>query len=113
MERFRRQPACCVIRDNVLLGGTPTVEGGLFTEIADPTKIITDNCQKAYGYVSTSHVADNWFEYLYATVMPNAEQQDYTLTDAAWQSIADTVSPEGYKCLQTGGGLWFKAGPTQ
>ena len=113
MERFRRQPACCVIRDNVLLGGTPTVEGGLFTEIADPAKIITDNCKKAYGYVSTSHVADNWFEYLYATVMPNAEQQDYTLTDAAWQSIADTVSPEGYRCLQTGGGLWYKAGPTQ
>jgi hypothetical protein len=112
MERFRRQPACSVIRDNVLLGGTPTVEGGRFTEIANPKKIMTDNCKSAYGYVPTANVAGNWFEYRYLSVMPNAEQYDYDMTDASWEAIRGTVSADGYACLQTGAGMWYKAGLT-
>ena len=110
MERFRRQPACCVITNNILLGGTPTYEGGKFTKTPDPSMIITDNCLGCQGYVATSLAEKNVFEYEYDEILLDAENYEYDLLDNAYDLAASTMDPEGYDIIEKS--LWYKAGVT-
>ena len=111
LERFARQPACCVISDNVLLGGTPTVdESGKLTDVADPAAIITDGTARYEGYVPTSRIEGNYFEYLYSRVLTDAEHYNYDLLPAAKEAVQGVLSPEGYATLTATD--WKAAGPT-
>ena len=108
MERFRRQPACCVISNNILLGGTPTYEGGRFTDISDPSMIITDNCLGSEGYVATSLVENNLFEYVYDEILLDAENYVYDLLDQAYGRAEAVMDAEGYAIIEAS--LWYECG---
>ncbi|MBO7762175.1 MAG: hypothetical protein J6T24_05200, partial [Clostridia bacterium] len=108
MERFRRQPACCVISNNILLGGTPTYEGGRFTDISDPSMIVTDSCLGSEGYVATSLVEKNLFEYEYDEILLDAENYVYDLLSEAYDRAEETMDPEGYKIIEES--LWYECG---
>ncbi|MBO7763057.1 MAG: right-handed parallel beta-helix repeat-containing protein [Clostridia bacterium] len=101
MERFRRQPAVCVIKDNVLLGGTPTYEGGKFTTTAQPDLIVTDGAGGYHGYVPTSLVESNFFEYLYEEIVYDADNYEYDLLPGAYDAIREVLSEEGYAMIES------------
>jgi hypothetical protein len=101
MERFRRQPAMCVISDNVLLGGTSTYEGGKYTTTSDPKLIIVDGAAGYQGYVATSLVENNFFEYLYDEILLDAENYDYDFTPPALEAIREAISEEGYATIES------------
>ena len=101
MERFRRQPAMCVISDNVLLGGTPTYEGGKYTTTAAPKLIITDGAAGYEAYVPTSLVENNFFEYTYDEIVMDADNYDYDLLAEAYEAIQEVLSEEGYALIES------------
>ncbi|MBO7762329.1 MAG: right-handed parallel beta-helix repeat-containing protein [Clostridia bacterium] len=99
LERFRRQPAVCVISDNVLLGGTPTYEGGKFTETSNPGMIVTDGVASYEHYVPTSLVENNFYEYLYGDILMDADGYDYDWQTGVLESLQDTLSEKGYALI--------------
>ena len=101
MERFRRQPAVCVVSDNVLLGGTPTTENGAFTEISNPKLIVTNSAQGYQGFVSTTLVENNYFEYLYGELIFDAENHQYDLLPGALEAIQEVLSDDGYAMVES------------
>ena len=112
MERFRRQPAACVISNNVLLGGTPTKAGGVYTETADPSQIITDSAEQSgyFGYVPTALIERNYFDYNYDNVMYDAENYDYDLREEVMEALKALMSEDGFATV-TGADM-YAAGVT-
>ncbi|MBO7761362.1 MAG: right-handed parallel beta-helix repeat-containing protein [Clostridia bacterium] len=101
VERFRRQPAACVISDNILLGGTPTYEGGKYTTTSDPSMIITDGVDSYQGYVPTALVENNFFEYLYDEILFDAEEYQYDLLPGALEAFEEVLSKDGYAMIES------------
>ena len=100
MERFARQPAACVISDNVLLGGTPTTVDGKLTATAAPELIITDGTARYEGYVPTSQKENNYFAYDHTGILPGAAHYNYDLGPAAKEALKATLSPEGFAMIE-------------
>ena len=100
MERFRRQPAVCVIKDNVILGGTPTSQNGTFTNIADPKMIITNNADGYQGFVSTTLVENNFFEYLYDEILFDAGAYQYDFLPGVLEAIREVLTEDGYAMVE-------------
>ena len=101
MERFRRQPAVCVISDNVLLGGRATMENGQYTDISDVSKIVTNDAASYYGYVDTTLVENNFFRYDYRTVIDGIDDYVYYFLPEVKADIEAAVSEEGYALLES------------
>ncbi|MBO7762767.1 MAG: hypothetical protein J6T24_08215, partial [Clostridia bacterium] len=101
MERFRRQPAVCVIEDNVILGGTPTTAGGKFTDISDPKLNVVDSAEGFTNYVPTASVENNYFEYHYEEIIFDAEQHNYDLLPGALEAFADVLTRDGYAIIES------------
>ena len=101
VERFRRQPAACVISDNVLLGGTPTYEGGKYTTTSNPSMIVTDGVASYQGYVPTAMVENNYFEYLYGELIFDAENYQYDFLPGALEAIQEVLSDDGYAMIES------------
>ena len=94
MERMRRQPAFCVIMNNVLLGGTPEGSKGNWggpESAVNTAKVITDATKACVGYFPTSLQANNYFHYYYPDVTPGADEWDYTIADDKWATIGESV----------------------
>ena len=101
LERFRRQPAVCVIEDNVILGGTPTTAGGKFTDISDPKLNVVDSAEGFTNYVPTASVENNYFEYHYEEIIFDAEQHNYDLLPGALEAFADVLTRDGYAIIES------------
>ncbi len=101
MERMRRQSAFCVIMNNVLLGGSPIQEPGKVDAewAADKSRIITDGNLSYVGYISTTREEQNFLYHYYPAIVPGADEFDYTVSDATWQTIGETVDLEAIKPL--------------
>ncbi|MBO7762208.1 MAG: right-handed parallel beta-helix repeat-containing protein, partial [Clostridia bacterium] len=110
MERFRRQPAVCVITDNVLLGGTPTKVNNEFTKISNPAQIVVDGVASYSHYVPTSLVEGNYFEYIYDDVLYDAEGYNYDFLPGALESIAEVLGETGFEIISSTD--WVQAGVT-
>ena len=77
MERLTRQPAFCVISNNILLGGS-----------SDPSKVITNTAGSYKGVIKDVTLKENnFFEFDYDKIMVDAENYNYTITDEAWARI--------------------------
>ena len=94
MERMRRQPALCIIANNVLLGGTPIYESytdangfKVPTEVSDPIQVMTDNNRTCHGYVATAYKTNNYMHYYYPEIMPYVDDFDYYMDEEAWAAI--------------------------
>ena len=101
MERFRRQPAVCVISDNVLLGGRATMENGRYTDLSDEGKIVTNDAANYLGYVDTTLIENNFFRYDYRTVIDGIDDYVYYFLPEVKADIEAAVSEEGYALLES------------
>ena len=111
MERLRRQPAASVVMNNVVLGGTPTKDkNGDFTEITDPATTVTNNALTYQGYVFTTLVENNYYEYLDSEVLADAEAYDYDIYYYKYEEFAEVMDDEGYKIIEDG--YWYDCGLT-
>ena len=93
MERLRRQPAYCVIMNNVVLGGTPmkNIDGsfGDSSSLVNVAAVLTDGCSNYIGYVPTAWVENNFYYYYYLDIVPGADEFEYDLVPGMWESIAN------------------------
>lgn len=92
MERLRRQPAYCVIMNNVVLGGTPmkNATGGMgdSSSLVDTAKVLTDDCSSYIGYVPTAMIGNNFYYYYYPDIVPYADEFEYDVTPQMWENFA-------------------------
>ena len=108
MERARRAPQYSVVSNNIILGSSPQYEtrsGKLYPiDASDPSAVITDTCVSksirdreitARGYVPTTAVENNYMRYDYSQMMPGAYTFDYTMPDAAWDTIRASETVDG------------------
>ena len=108
MERLRRAPAFCVIKNNVLLGGTPLMDEERKNRIGDVdyAQMINDGPasegyvkndqwlrRRALGYIPTSDEQYNFLRYEYEKVMADPRHFDYHILPEAAAEIAATLDP--------------------
>ncbi len=83
MERLARQPAFCVISNNILLGGSD-----------NKSLVITNSAANYCGTIkNTENISNNFFEFSYQSVMPYfdpvSETYLYDINEEAWAEIAE------------------------
>ena len=108
MERLRRAPAFCVIKNNVLLGGTPFMDEERKNRIGDvdPAAMINDGPAKEWyfngeewttrcslGYIPTSDEAHNYLRYEYETVMQDPRSHNYRIRPEIRAEVAAALDP--------------------
>ncbi len=127
MERLRRAPAFCVIKNNVFLGGTPLMDEARKNRVGDTdvyATVIDSNRFLGYfdesaqewkrrsteGYFESTLEANNLFRFDFGDIVTDARGFDYTVREDARAEIVATLEPtEAERVLaldQT------KAGPT-
>ena len=125
MERIRRAPAFCVIKNNILLGGTPFMDEERRNRIGDvdPAEMINDGpllewyfdgtewgCRQSLGYVPTADEKYNFLAYEYEKIMQDPRAHDYRIREERRAEIAATLSPaEADNVLNLN---YTKTGPT-
>lgn len=111
MERFRRQPGASVVTNNVILGGTPTKDKeGNFTETLDPAATITNGCDSYQGFVKTTLVDKNYYNYHYADVLWDAENYNYDIFPYMYDEFAEIMDEDGLALIEDS--LWYDSGLT-
>ncbi len=98
IEKMERAPCNAVIKDNIILGGTPaSVSGGLAVGNAVSEVNTITTVQKAGFSTRDSTMIDGNFMYFtYSDIIPDADQHDYTIYDQTWDMIEETMG-EGYR----------------
>ena len=100
MERLGRQPAFCIITNNILLGGS-----------SNPDNVITNNAANKNGLIKDVTMKENnFFEFDYDKIMVDAENHDYTITDEAWARIESELGADTTAILKDID--YTRAGPT-
>ena len=94
MERAWRGPSCCVIKDNIILGGSPVQENGRPTGEVDVSKTVTDGAAAYYGYTDTADISNNYFYFFYKEVIPDAEEWEYAISEEGRGKISEEMGEE-------------------
>ena len=134
MERARRAPMYSVVKNNVILGGTPIYKevAGKFEipENAEPNRaaFITTSSDSYQGFYKTLMNENNFMSYEYEDITPGVLNKsfDYSISDDAWELIMAagsedpnlTVEPEVLDILKElsgngtfeNPGAWRRAG---
>ena len=117
MERLRRAPAYCVVKNNVLLGGTPLMNEARTERVGDVDEadMISDSLlrtpdtwledekrwifRKTEGYNPSTMKSHNFLRYEYDKVMKNARAYDYEILPEAREAIRATLEPEAAEAV--------------
>lgn len=101
MERLDRSASCCVIMNNILLGGTPVLDlsdkdhpkpDGT-NRVVEELTITNDALSRTYdGYFDTVLQKGNFLYYDYNDIMDDAEGHLYSISDEGWGTIEDWMS---------------------
>ena len=103
MERLRRQPAFSIIKNNVLLGGS-TEEKNVITNNA-----VDSNYKGVIRGLTLQE--NNYLEFNYNSIMNDADNYDYRISDENWELIASAVETEYVEIMK--GIDYNKAGLTK
>ncbi len=91
MERAWRGPSCCVIRDNIVLGGTPVQKDGKPTGEVSVKSTVTDGAANYYGYIDTADIDNNYYWFFYKEIIPGAEEYEYALSEEGRAAITQEM----------------------
>ena len=90
MERLRRQPAFCVIMNNLILGGS-----------SDSDKVITNSAESYTGIIKDVTLKENnYFEFDYDKIMADAENFNYDISEETWDMIEKEMGSEFVNILK-------------
>lgn len=99
MERLDRSASCCVIKDNIILGGTPVLD---LTDVKNPKPdgtnrvvekmVITNNTLGSAGYFDTVMQEGNFLYYTYDDIMEDVKEQLYEIKPEGWAIIEEWMS---------------------
>ena len=107
MERIRRAPAYCVIKNNVLLGGTPEMNEARTERVGDVDRaaMINDGALRegyyddgwkwrdTVGYFPTHDETHNYLRFEHAKVLGDAYTYNYTVRPEVRDEIAAVLEP--------------------
>ena len=98
IEKMERAPCNAVIKDNIILGGTPaTVSGG--SAIGNAVSVVNTikTVDKAGFSTRDSMLFEGNFMYFtYSDIIPDADLHDYTINERTWDMIEESMG-EGYR----------------
>ncbi len=100
IERMERAPCNAVIKDNVILGGTPKNTGGnqVFGNEVDESKTIVAATMSGFDPAGSALQEGNFLYFTYADIIPEADNHDYTIDDNTWDYIENDLGMgEGFR----------------
>ncbi len=123
IEKQMRSCAYSVVKNNIILGGTPlyeTVNGKVvMTDTVDRESMLWDQGVTNVGYVPTTLKENNFMSFLYDDIVPGAKDEyDYTISDEGWAIILGeanpdyTIAEDAVEELRFTDEVWMQAGFT-
>ncbi len=99
IEKMERAPCNAVIKDNIILGGTPArvgSDGAAIGNAVSETNTITTWNKSGFSTRESTMIDNNFMYFTYADIIPDADLHDYTIHDDIWDTIEETMG-EGYR----------------
>ncbi len=115
IEKMERAPCNAVIVDNIILGGTPANPSDpTATNRLNESSTVSVATKAGFETRESSMIDNNFMYFTYADIIPDADQHDYTINDATWDLIEETMgegarqifaNSDQYKCGVTYSGF--------
>jgi len=117
IEKMERAPGNCVIKDNIILGGTPAQLKDNSKPMSDTNPAVGNELDeeltisvepgKGVDTRGSTMIDNNFMYFTYEDIIPGAVECEYEICDAGWKLIRDTMgddfvalfeSIDQYKC---------------
>lgn len=96
IEKMERAPCNAVIKDNIILGGTPANTNGGLADGNEVSEIYTITTAEKSGFSTraSTMIDHNFLYFTYADIIPDADLHDYTIYDTTWDMIEETMGED-------------------